>query len=109
MAPTAPGGGDLGFFSPARVPQAVAVAVRDLPAGRFSPPFEAAGGWHLTQVVERASARPLGFGEVAPELRARLEALRRREALDHLRSQLRSHPARHVERYYMALAADDEG
>jgi parvulin-like peptidyl-prolyl isomerase len=108
-ARTAPGGGDLGYFSLARVPQAVAAQVRDLPAGRLSAPFESAVGWHLVEVVERAAARPLGLREVAPELRARLEALRRREALAHLRSQLRSQPARHVERYYMTLAADAGG
>jgi parvulin-like peptidyl-prolyl isomerase len=107
-ASTAPGGGDLGYFSLPRAPEVVVGAVRDLPAGEVTAPFESSAGWHLAEVLDRVAARPLEFGRVAPELRARLESLRRREALASLRGQLRSRPARHIERYYLTLASNQK-
>ncbi|HMG05604.1 MAG TPA: peptidylprolyl isomerase [Chthoniobacterales bacterium] len=60
-------GGDLGFFSSARMPPEFFAEVGKLRAGQTSKPFHSPLGFHIVQVTEIKPARGLNFEEVRAE------------------------------------------
>ena len=61
-------GGDLGFFSEARMSPDFVAELRKLPVGKASKPFRSHLGFHIAQVTEIKTARLLTFEEVRPEI-----------------------------------------
>ena len=60
-------GGDLGFFSSARMAPEFFAEVEKLAAGRRSNPFRSHLGFHIVEVAEIRPARVLGFDEARAE------------------------------------------
>jgi parvulin-like peptidyl-prolyl isomerase len=81
-------GGDLGFFSAARVPPEFFAEIRNLHAGETSKPFRTHLGFHIAQLQEIRAARALGFEEARAEIMLALENRVRRSTLDRLRKEL---------------------
>jgi PPIC-type PPIASE domain len=65
-------GGDLGFFSSARMPSDVFSEVEKLRAGQRSKPFRSHLGFHIVGVTEIRPARGLSFGEAQRDIRIAL-------------------------------------
>jgi hypothetical protein len=61
-------GGDLGFFSSARMPSEFVDEVEKLAAGRRSNPFRSHLGFHIVELTEIKPARVLGFDEARAEI-----------------------------------------
>jgi parvulin-like peptidyl-prolyl isomerase len=61
-------GGDLGFFSDARMAPDFMAELRKLPVGKVSKPFRSHLGFHIAQVTEMKAPRLLSFEEVWPEI-----------------------------------------
>jgi parvulin-like peptidyl-prolyl isomerase len=61
-------GGDLGFFSAARMPPEFFAEVGKFRAGQTSKPFRSPLGFHIVQVTEIRPARELGFEEARGEI-----------------------------------------
>lgn len=70
-------GGDLGFFSSARIPPEFFAEIEKLAAGRRSNPFRSHLGFHIVEVAEIRPARVLGFDEVHGEVSLALANERR--------------------------------
>jgi parvulin-like peptidyl-prolyl isomerase len=82
-------GGDLGWFSAARMPADFVESVRGMTVGRTSAVVKTALGWHWVRVKSRQPARVPAFEEVKEEIRAALEGERRELAVKALMSELR--------------------
>jgi hypothetical protein len=82
-------GGDLGWFTRARMPADFMAAVENLKVGQFSAPVPTKLGWHLILVMERREARLPKFEEVKDEILALLTSQRREEAIKRLLAELR--------------------
>jgi foldase protein PrsA len=83
-------GGDLGFFSEARMAPEFMAEIRKLSVGKVSKPFRSHLGFHIAQVTEIKAARLLAFEEARPEIslaianeRRALQAERIAETLSH--------------------------
>src|SRR5687768_15101334 len=61
-------GGDLGFYSEARMAPEFIAEIRKLPAGKVSKPFCSHLGFHIAQVTEIKAARVVTFEEARPEI-----------------------------------------
>jgi len=61
-------GGDLGFFSEARMALEFIAEIRKLPVGKVSKPFRTHLGFHMAQVTEIKPPRLLTFEAVRPEI-----------------------------------------
>lgn len=61
-------GGDLGFFSEARMAPEFIAEIRKLPMGKVSKPFRTYLGFHIAQITEIKAPRQLSFDEVRPEI-----------------------------------------
>jgi parvulin-like peptidyl-prolyl isomerase len=70
-------GGDLGFFSSARMPPDFFAEIEKLRAGQTSKPFRSHLGFHLVLVTEIKPARALGFEETRDEVPLALSNERR--------------------------------
>jgi foldase protein PrsA len=70
-------GGDLGFFSSARMPPEFFAEIEKLAAARRSDPFRSHLGFHIVEVAEIRPARVLGFDEVHGEVSLALANERR--------------------------------
>ena len=70
-------GGDLGFFSSARMPAEFFAEVEKLTPGRRSSPFRSHLGFHIVEVTEVRPARALGFDEARGEIALALANERR--------------------------------
>jgi peptidyl-prolyl cis-trans isomerase C len=71
--PSAPGGGDLGFFSADQMVPEFADAAFALERGQFTEtPVQTQFGWHVIKVEERRAAAPPTVEEVSESLRAEL-------------------------------------
>ena len=71
-------GGDLGYFSNARIPEVFAEQVDELEEGELSQPLRSDIGWHLVRLDKRLPKRDLDFDEVGQEIHAFLETEKRR-------------------------------
>lgn len=70
-------GGDLDFFSDARMPEDFMTEIKKLRPGEPSKPFRSHLGFHLAQLVEVRSGRLLTFEEAQPEISVALANDRR--------------------------------
>jgi parvulin-like peptidyl-prolyl isomerase len=70
-------GGDLGFFSSARMPPEFFAEIEKLAAGGRSNPFRSHLGFHIVEVAEIRPARVLGFDQVHGEVSLALANERR--------------------------------
>jgi hypothetical protein len=61
-------GGDLGFFSSARMPAEFVTEVEKLAPGRRSSPFRSHLGFHIVEVTEIRPARVLSFDDARAEI-----------------------------------------
>jgi len=61
-------GGDLGFFSSARMPSEFVEEVEKLAVNRRSDPFRSHLGFHIVEVTEIKPARVLSFDDARPEI-----------------------------------------
>jgi PPIC-type PPIASE domain len=73
-------GGDLGFFSAARVPPDFFAAVKRLPLGRIGPPIQTRLGFHIIRLTDSKPARQLSFDEAKPEIALRIANQKRQSA-----------------------------
>ena len=70
-------GGDLGYFSSARIDPEFFAEVEKVAAGQTSKPFRTHLGFHIVQVTEIKAARPAAFEEVRGEIALALANERR--------------------------------
>lgn len=61
-------GGDLGFFSEARMAPEFIAEIRKLAVGKLSKPFRSHLGFHIAQLTEIKAARQLSFEEARQEI-----------------------------------------
>ena len=73
-------GGDLGFFSAARMPPEFFAAVKQTPLGRVGPPIRTRLGFHIVQLTESKPARQLSFDEAESEISLRIANQKRQTA-----------------------------
>ena len=71
--PTAPSGGDLGFFGRGRMVKPFEETVFSLEVGKISDPVLTQFGYHVIKVTDRREARSLPFEEVREDLEADLK------------------------------------
>ncbi len=81
-------GGKLGWMSRERLPEDFAKPVFQLEKDKPTL-VQTKLGWHLVEVIARKAAEPRAFQQAEPEIRAALEAIKRRQAVENLRKQLR--------------------
>ena len=84
--PSAPRGGDLGFFRRQQMVPEFSAAAFALGAGEVSAPVKTQFGWHVIQVVERRRTAPPAFEQVVETLRSEVA----REAVLAVVAELRS-------------------
>src|ERR1051325_1602655 len=73
-------GGDLGFFSAARMPPDFFAAVKQLPLGRIGPPIQTRLGFHVIRLTDSKPARQLSFDEAMPQIALRIANQKRQAA-----------------------------
>ncbi len=73
IGPSAPNGGDLGYFGPGAMVPAFYEAAVALKTGAFTEnPVETQFGWHVIKVEDRRKAEPPALEEVSDQLRGEL-------------------------------------
>lgn len=82
-------GGDLNWFSRGRLPGDFTAPVFSLAVGETSEPFKTRFGWHIVEILEKQSERPVTYEEVAGEIRSHLESQRTEETVKVLMQKLR--------------------
>lgn len=70
-------GGDLGYFSEARVPAEFMAEIRKLRVGETSKPFRSGLGFHIAQLTEIKPPHLLSFDQARPEILSTLANERR--------------------------------
>lgn len=78
--PSAPKGGDLGYFPAKRMVEPFSKAAFALQIGEVSEPVKTQFGWHLIKVEGKKPARTVPFEEVKDQIREQLEAKQLRNA-----------------------------
>ncbi|MCF7789190.1 MAG: peptidylprolyl isomerase [Prosthecobacter sp.] len=89
-------GGDLGWFTPERMPADFIAAVQNLKIGHFSEPVQTQLGWHLIIVLERHASRLPALAEAKVEITALLTSKQRAEAVKSLIAELRENSPQSV-------------
>ncbi|NOX98305.1 MAG: hypothetical protein GXP30_00970 [Verrucomicrobia bacterium] len=82
-------GGELGWFSPRRMPEDFMKQVVPLQQGVPSEPFHTSLGWHIVEVSDKKGARVLTFEELKPEIIALLKNKKRKGILQVFMHKLR--------------------
>ncbi len=82
--PSAPNGGDLGFFTREQMEPTFAAAAFDLEVGGISPVVRTKYGLHVIKAVEKRPAGKLPFDEVSEHLRSNLEQQKTGETVGEL-------------------------
>ena len=80
--PSAPRGGDLGFFTKGRMVKEFEDAAFSTGAGQVAEPIKTRFGWHVLKVFELDPGGHQSFEEVKEDIARRLEASKFREARD---------------------------
>jgi peptidyl-prolyl cis-trans isomerase C len=78
--PSAPRGGDLGWFTRGRMVKEFETAAFSMKPGDVSKPIQTKFGWHVLKLYEREEAGEKKFDEVKEDIVKRLEARKFREA-----------------------------
>ena len=78
--PSAPRGGDLGWFTRGRMVKEFETAAFSMKPGEVSKPIQTKFGWHVLKLYEREEAGEKKFDEVKEDIVKRLEARKFREA-----------------------------
>lgn len=86
-------GGDLGYFSRARMPLDFTGPVFALQPGEVGAPIRTTLGWHIVRVEEKKPARSASWEELRADIAAFLENGRRAEAVDAFLRQQRQEAA----------------
>ena len=81
-------GGDLGFFSAARMPEEFLAQVENLQPGTPSAPVRLPLGFHILQLTDTRPARQMMFDEAKGEIALHLTNTRRAAAVEKLRQRL---------------------
>jgi len=76
-----PLGGDLNWFTRARMPEDFIAAIEGLAPGDLSAPFRSEIGWHIVEMIDRKAAREASFEEMRDEIIAYLETEDRRQKI----------------------------
>ena len=84
-----PRGGDLNWFSRARMPADFYGPVAKLKRGELGEPFRTSLGWHIVEVTDRRPAREASFEDMREEIIAYLESEDRRQKIDEFVGNLR--------------------
>ncbi len=84
--PSAPRGGDLGWFGPGVMVPEFDAAARALAPGEVSEPVETAFGWHVIRLEARRVPEARPFAEMAGELKEQLVLQAIAQDLERLRS-----------------------
>jgi len=79
IGPSAPRGGDLGFFVAESMVPEFATAVKALEIGKISDPVKSQFGWHVIKVEEKRVRQAPPFERIAPNLRELLLSEKVRE------------------------------
>lgn len=96
-------GGSLGWMSRDRLPDDFATAVFALKPG-VPTLVRTTLGWHLVEITNHKPAGERTLEEAGPEIRAALEAAKRRQATREFRDTLRRFEAKHIEIFHDMLA-----
>mgnify|MGYP003645276061 FL=1 len=83
-------GGNLNWFTRDRMPADFSDQVFALKTGDLSEPFKTAIGWHIVEVLDHQSERPLTFDEAAEEIRIHIENQRSADTIKVLMKKLRT-------------------
>jgi len=84
--PSAPNGGDLGYFGPGAMVPAFDEAAAALKTGAYTEePVQTQFGWHVIKVEDRRKAEPPSFDQVSEQLRADLVREARSTYIEDLR------------------------
>ncbi len=81
-------GGDLGFFSAARMPEDFVAAIRTSPPGKPGPPVRLPLGFHIFQLTDTRPARQMPLDETRGEIGLHLANGNRAAAVERLRQRL---------------------
>lgn len=88
--PTAPRGGDLGFFPRNRMVPEFEEAAFDTPAGEVAQPIKTRFGWHVIKVTDRRESRQLPLDEARASIVEQIQKHKRAAAKGQLMKRLRS-------------------
>ncbi len=80
QGPSAPRGGDLGWFTRGRMVKEFEETAFKMKAGDVSKPVQTKFGWHVLKVYEREEAGEKKFEDVKEDIQKRMEARKFREA-----------------------------
>lgn len=61
-------GGDLGYFLPEAMPDALREVCQETPVGQIGGPVKTEQGWHLVKIEERRDASPPSMEEMRPKI-----------------------------------------
>lgn len=87
IGPSAPQGGDLGYFAPGAMVPAFQEAADALEVGAYTEePVQTQFGWHVIKLEDRRKATPPSLEEVSEQLRAELVRDARAAYIEDLRS-----------------------
>jgi len=84
-----PKGGDLNWFTSARMPADFVAAITALAPGELSDPFRTGIGWHIVKMTDRQPRREASFEEMREEIIAYLETEDRRQKIEEFVKNLR--------------------
>jgi peptidyl-prolyl cis-trans isomerase C len=74
IGPSAPQGGDIGYFTPDRVVEPFAKAAAEIQSGEFgTTPIQTQFGWHVIKVEDRRMTTPAPLEEVREEIETKIE------------------------------------
>lgn len=105
--PTAPRGGDLGFFGRAQMVPEFSEAAFNLKPGEISEPVRSPFGYHIIQLVELKEAKEANFEDAKEEIDLQIRHAQRAEAFEKFLDELKEGAT--VERFPENIESKSEG